>query len=128
MIAKRRDVWEKPREEGMASRSNGSGRTSKGKGSASLSRPPEAQVRTHSMRRDKGRNPIQERVGSEKRLIFAGSLTLKGKREDGSKGFYLVWFSDGKDVIKFMGLVRVKIQVKMVEWGIRPKALINRSQ
>lgn len=40
----------------------------------------------------------------------------------------MVWFSDGKDVIKFMGLVRVKIQVKMVEWGIRPKALINRSQ
>lgn len=65
----------------MASRSNGSGRTSKRKGSASLSRSPEAQVMTHSLQREKGRNLIQERVGSKKRLIFAESLRLKGKRE-----------------------------------------------
>lgn len=53
MIAKRRDVQEKPREKVTASRSDGSGTTSKRKGSASLSDPRVSQVMTHSLGSEK---------------------------------------------------------------------------
>lgn len=80
----------------------------KGKRRASLSCPLESQVMTRSLWSNKGRNSIQETMGSKKRelirLTFAETLPLKGKRKDGSKGFCLVWFSDENDVSKFMGL------------------------
>lgn len=66
MIAKRRDVWEKPREEGVANKSHSSGRTSKRrKGSANVSCPLGAQVMIHSLWSDKGRNSIQGGVESK---------------------------------------------------------------
>lgn len=65
MIAKRRDVQEKPREEGAASRADSSGRTSKRrKGRASLSYPRGAPAMAHSLGSAKEK-PIGQGVGSE---------------------------------------------------------------
>lgn len=69
MIAKRRGVWEKPREEGVANKSDNSGRTSKRrKRSANLSCPLGDQVMIYSLWSDKGRNLIQGGMKSKTSL------------------------------------------------------------
>ena len=61
MIAKRRDLQEKPRKEGTARRSGGSKRTSKRrKGRTNLFCPLGAQLMTQSLWNDRGKHWIRE--------------------------------------------------------------------